>query len=399
MKVRSILALLVIITTTVSWASTITTFHLTNNLIEIFSFSESLRGNLSYDPYKAKITIRFGTNTLEFFENREFFIVNSNFVFPIVGGLIKTNYNYYLPLSVVDSIVSFLKLECKVLNVVTISSTLPVPSEFPKEESKTGSAKNTQVLDNASTTFVTNLDAGATDFVPIKFVIIDAGHGGKDPGAIHNGIKEKDLNLTYAKALSSELSKRLSHIGVDVILTRTYDVYLSLEQRAKIANDFIKTTKGYGVFISIHQNASPVKVKKGMEIYFISDQAVDDDTREVLAFENSFIPKEEIKKVSELEKIIGKIRSIALMEESKILSEKLSKAFLPSPPIKGGPFYVIKYIPIPSVLIEVGYISNPEDAKLITSENHIREISRRLSEGIVEFINEYNRTRGFVLLR
>lgn len=379
------------------------TFYLTNGLIDIFLFSDTLGGKLSYDPYKAKITITFGTNVLEFFENREFFIVNSNFVFPMIGGLVRTNYNYYLKLSTVDSIVSFFRIECRILNYTSNAQSNIQNLDY------TNKIPSTNVITNTSELKI-NVDSsqqayqGDTNFIPIKFVIIDAGHGGKDPGAIHNGVKEKELNLKYAKSLSSELVRLLSSKGykVDVILSRSDDIYLTLEQRVKIANELLKKTRGYGIFVSIHKNASPIKGKKGMEIYFVSDQAVDDNSREVVAFENSFIPKEEIRKVSELEKVIGKIRSVALMEESRILANNLEKNMNGlgfSPIIKGAPFYVIKYIPVPSVLVEVGYISNPEEVKLLSSPSYISEVSKSLARGILDFIDEYNQTKGFTVVK
>lgn len=392
MKLRRALIFLLIATSCLAWADT-PTLYFTNSIIDIFSFSDSLGGKVQYDPYKAKITITFGTNVLEFFENREFFIVNSNFVFPTLGGLIRTNLNYYLKFSVVDAIVSFLKVECRVVNHISDIVRTEVESSLP------GNIERTNERDMVWNFRVAGGDRTNTDFIPIKFVVVDAGHGGKDPGAIHNGIREKDLNLVYAKMVASELSKRLASKGVDVVLTRMGDIYLSLEQRARIVNDLLRRTGGYGLFISIHQNASPVRTKKGMEIYFVSDEEVDDNTREVLAFENSFIPKEEIKKASELEKIIGKIRSVALMEESKILSEKLSKYIVPTPLVRGAPFYVIKYIPVPSVLVEVGYISNQEEVSLLTSDTYVTKVSQALSEGIIRFIEEYNKTKGFTALR
>lgn len=375
-----------------------TTFYLTNNVIEIFSFTETLKGNLEYDPYKSKIIIRFSTNVIEFFEDREFYILNSNFVMPFLGGLIRSNYNYYLPFSVVDSIVSFLKIECRIINFST-ARTGQLPSTTIENTKTTENTNRVSIQTNVRTAMTTS-EVTPTDFTPIKFVIIDAGHGGKDPGAIHNGVKEKELNLTYARAIALELTSILQQRGIDIVLTRNSDTYLTLEQRVKIANSLLKRTQGYGIFLSIHQNASPIKNKRGFEIYYVSDQAVDDDAREVLAFENSFIPKEEVKQVSELEKVIGKIRSVALMEESRILSENISRSMNSlSPTVKGAPFYVIKYIPMPSVLLEIGYISNPDEARLISSKEYISSFARFLANGIDRFIEEYNQTKGFTTPR
>ncbi|MCX8029390.1 MAG: N-acetylmuramoyl-L-alanine amidase [Brevinematales bacterium] len=370
-------------------------FNFTNGIIDIFSFTETLNGKLKYDPYKAKITISFSTNTLEFFEDREFYILNSNTILPIIGGLVRTNFNYYLPIGVVDSIISLLKIECKFVNIDISLKNPNNSNNFGSSEEKPKDAE-TQLKLNPKVTY----ENAQSDFTPIRFVVIDAGHGGKDPGAVHNGFREKDINLIYAREIASKLARILSSKGINVVLTRNEDAYLTLEQRAKITSDLMKQTQGYGIFISIHQNASPIKTKKGPEIYYVSDKAVDDDTRAVLAFENSFIPKDEIKKVGELEKIISKIRSVALMEESRILSETISSSMINLKPIvKGAPFYVIKYIPVPSILVEVGYISNPEEVKTITSKDYISSFTDMISNGINKFIQEYNSTKGFTTPR
>jgi N-acetylmuramoyl-L-alanine amidase len=181
-------------------------------------------------------------------------------------------------------------------------------------------------------------------------------------------------------------------------MSRDRDIYLSLEERANLANSLLRSTGGYGLFISIHMNASPLKSKRGVEVYFISDKVVDSEARETLAFENAFIDKKELQRARELEKVIGKIRSVALMEESRILSEKVAnrlRSVDEGLKIKGGPFYVIKYIPVPSVLLEVEYISNPESAKLLVDETYQKRIAELVSDGILDFISAYNQTQGF----
>lgn len=375
------------------------TFHLTNGIIDVISFATNLGGDVSYDPYKSKIVITWSTNVIEFFENHEFFIVNSNFVLPLPGGLIRTNYNYYLPFSVFDAIISFLKIQCEVKNYSSLFGSnffLSKTDEVGKDYIGSFSP-----IENKGDQFISpNVTNNNLNFVPFKFVIIDAGHGGKDPGAIHNGIKEKELNLLFAKEIYNNLKNQLEPKGIKVILTRNSDLYLALEERVKVANNLLKSTGGYGIFISIHQNASPIKVKKGLEIYYISDAAVDDEARSVLAFENAFVPNEEIKNVGELEKIIGKIRSVALMEESRILAQTLSDSLKTlNPVLKGAPFYVIKYIPVPSVLVEVGYISNMEESKKLLDESFRKNFSSLVSQGILRFVFEYNSTQGFTLAK
>ncbi len=375
--------------------------NLTNNLIDLVSFSKVIGAEISYDPYRALILLKFNTNTIEFFENRFVGIINSNFILP--SSLIRSNFNYYLSISQVDYIVSLLEIPCILSNYSTAK---PKVQDSTYASTYTDTNKNELILvDKAKSSGVSSspdnyqskVILGGSSFVPIKFIIVDAGHGGKDPGAVHNGIMEKDLTLKYAIAIYNELLKKVPK-DVKVYMSRDRDIYLSLEERANLANNLLKSTRGYGLFISVHMNASPVKSKKGMEVYFISDKAVDSESRETLAFENSFIDKRELQRVGELEKVIGKIRSVALMEESRILSEKVANQLRPLDQglkIKGGPFYVIKYIPVPSVLLEVGYISNPESAKLLVNEAYQKRVAELVSNGVLDFISAYNRTQGF----
>ena len=371
---------------------------LTNNLIDLISFSKFIGAEISYDPYKSLISLRFSTNTIEFFENRGVGIINSNFILP--SPLVKSNFNYYLSISQVDYIVSVLEIPCILSNYSTdkpkVLGTTIVTDTNENKFIPISGTKNTDIS-YSQVTLTSNSVSGNSNFVPIRFVIIDAGHGGKDPGAMHNGIKEKELTLKYAKVIYNELLKKVPK-DVKIYMSRDRDIYLSLEERANLANSLLKSTGGYGLFISIHMNASPLKSKRGVEVYFISDKAVDSEARETLAFENAFIDKKELQRAGELEKVIGKIRSVALMEESRILSEKVAnrlRSVDEGLKIKGGPFYVIKYIPVPSVLLEVGYISNPESVKLLVDETYQKRIAELVSDGILDFISAYNQTQGF----
>jgi|GEM_PF-3308360 len=391
---KRISVILIILLLTLSGRSTV--IHLTNNTIDIVSFSKMLNGSINYDPYRALISLKFDTNIVEFFENKSIIIINSNFIIP--SFLIQTNQNYYLSLSQVDYIISILQLPCTISNYSTTKNLDTTQENTNSSRIKDDNLKsNNEVQTNNIMVIQTNKTKSDTTFLPIKFVIIDPGHGGKDPGAEHNSLQEKKLTLEFSKKIY-ELLSRNSSKDTKVILTRNSDIYLTLEERVKIANNLLKQTGGYGIFISIHMNASPIKSKKGTEVYFISDKAVDSNTRETLAFENAFIEKKELQRASELEKIIGKIRSVSLMEESRILSEKIGdqlKKIDPGLKIKGGPFYVIKYIPVPSVLLEVEYLSNPESAKLLTNSTYQEQVAEMIANGIYNFISNYNETSGF----
>ncbi len=116
----------------------------------------------------------------------------------------------------------------------------------------------------------------------LKVIVIDAGHGGKDSGAIGpTGVNEKDITLAVAKEIKSHLSKKLK---AKILLTRRYDKYLTLNERTNFANK-----QKADLFISVHVNASLRRKADGIETYFLSFEASDDEARKAAAFENGVI--------------------------------------------------------------------------------------------------------------
>ncbi len=373
------------------------TFMATNGYVSLISITKEINGELDYNPYRGIITLRFGTNIVEFFEYENIFFINSNYVGVTHEEVVKfTNNDYYIHVSTLEYIITSLKIPSTITN---FSEYTPFNSSIISSQNYPTSSEDTKITQvgsgNISKIEKTN-QLKNSEFLPFKFVIVDAGHGGKDPGAIHNSVKEKDLTLEYAKLIYSKLKEILPK-EVSVIMTRDKDIYLSLEERTKIAENTLKKYQGYGIFLSIHMNASINKSKKGIEIYYVSEEAVDSDTRETIALENSFISKTEISRIDEIQKIISKIKSVQLMEESKILSDYIAKGFVNTDvKLKGGPFYVIKYIPVPSILIEIGYISNLEDLRKIKSSDFQKSFSDNVAKQVLEFFETYNSTKGFI---
>jgi N-acetylmuramoyl-L-alanine amidase len=221
-------------------------------------------------------------------------------------------------------------------------------------------------------------------------VVIDPGHGGKDPGAhgLH-GVDEKDVVLSVSKLLAASLRAD----GIDVVLTRSDDRFLSLEERTAFAN-----AQGADLFISVHANASTNAGLRGVEVYYLNNTD-NRGTLRLAAMENNLRwdprnPKLQ-SAIPDLSYILSDLRQTYKVEESKQLAEQLQQSVLSRLTadydrvddlgVKEGPFYVLVGAYMPCVLVEVSFLTNPVDgARLGTSQYR-----RALAEGIHEGIRRY----------
>jgi len=188
-------------------------------------------------------------------------------------------------------------------------------------------------------------------------IVIDPGHGGQEKGAVGpTGIKEKDVCLGIAKRLEKLVNKS----GLKAILTRRRDCDISLKERTEIANRYQAD-----LFISIHANAFPHPSTKGIETYFLSLEASDDEARMVAALENKAFGFEgtAIEELGDLELILWDMAQTEYLEESSRLAELIQVylvQFLNSDDrgVKQAPFYVLMGVAMPAVLVEVGFVSH-----------------------------------------
>ncbi|MBW1636110.1 MAG: N-acetylmuramoyl-L-alanine amidase [Deltaproteobacteria bacterium] len=221
----------------------------------------------------------------------------------------------------------------------------------------------------------------------VRTIVIDPGHGGKDPGAMANGIKEKDIVLNIAKQLVPILQKDL---GCKVILTRSDDTFISLEERTAIAN-----TQGADLFISLHVNAHPVQKVRGLETYYLNF-STNAEAMRVAARENATSTHQ----MSELQDILSDIMQNSKINESSRLANRVHQTILTKakPPnrdyarikdlgVKQAPFYVLIGAQMPAVLLEIAFISNTEDAANLTNPHFIRMLTHEISEGIKSYVN------------
>lgn len=243
----------------------------------------------------------------------------------------------------------------------------------------------------------------------ITAIIIDAGHGGKDPGSIGiNKIKEKDIVLSFSLELKEELKKILPN--VDIVLTRDKDTYPTLQERYKIANTAakIETDKPENaLFISVHANASLSPSAKGFEAYFITAQESSEYARAVSMLENSTLVKFDKIDASKYEENSSQLtHNYMLVEqyqkESRLLAQsivdevyKVSGISKRNKPVQNALFYVLKGSIMPSTLIEIGFITNEEDAKFMNTKETRIKMVKATTLGIKKFIKEFEDTKGF----
>ena len=243
----------------------------------------------------------------------------------------------------------------------------------------------------------------------ITTIIIDAGHGGKDPGSIGiNKLKEKDIVLSFSLELKEELKKVLPN--VEIFLTRDKDIYPTLQERYKIANSSAKINlekSKNALFISVHANASLSPNAKGFEAYFITAQESSEYARAVSILENSALVKFDKVDASKYEENASQLtHNYMLVEqhqkESRMLAQsivdevyKVSGVSKRNKPVQNALFYVLKGSLMPSTLIEIGFITNEEDAKFMNTKKTRIKIVKATATGIKKFIKEFEESKGF----
>ncbi len=241
--------------------------------------------------------------------------------------------------------------------------------------------------------------AHATDRMPagtLEVIVIDPGHGGEDTGAIGpGGTTEKDITLQIALRLKETIEEDLPH--VNVVLTRTDDTYIPLKERTAIANRVRAD-----LFLSIHANAAYRRGASGVETFFLSLEASDNEARMLAAIENNMVPAEELdimdgkKEVDELTSILWDLTQTETHHESQLLAEFVHTFLVEAVKeenrgVKQAPFIVLAGAMMPAVLVEVGFISNPEEEERLSQKDYQKKIARAIAGGILDFEKEISR--------
>ncbi len=215
-----------------------------------------------------------------------------------------------------------------------------------------------------------------------KTIVIDPGHGGKDPGGMAFKLKEKDIVLTIGLKLSKELTKR----GYKVLMTRSSDKFINLRDRTKFANK-----NRADMFISLHTNAAPnskkAKSLQGFETFFLSP-ARSERSKNAAALENqstvdemSYFSKQTFLNFLNREKIISS-NKLAIDIQRYTLNHMLKRYKINDGGVREAPFWVLVGALMPAVLVELGYITHPNESRLLNNQNYQNDLVIGIANGI-----------------
>lgn len=216
--------------------------------------------------------------------------------------------------------------------------------------------------------------------------MIDPGHGGTDTGAVYGDAKEAEITLKVAQHLKALLEKSADFAPH---LTRTQDNALTLQDRVHAAEK-----EKADLFLSIHANASPDKRARGVEFYFQNQLPADEDSMYLANLENQVVKDAaatsadaDISKKTDVLAIIEDLKRQTKMRSSYALSDRLLKSWNIQGPqnsniIRQAPFYVITKTAIPSVLVELGFISNPRESQKLIQPQYQKDIAQKLYQGL-----------------
>lgn len=230
----------------------------------------------------------------------------------------------------------------------------------------------------------------------VKVIVLDPGHGGHDPGAVGHVLKlrEKDVNLSVCLKLKEMLEREL---GVTVLMTRSDDRFITLGNRTKFANN-----NQADIFVSVHTNASNNRSASGIETYYLST-AQTSDARAVEALENNVVEQYEGKgekaKYDALGFILSDMSQTEHLEHSNNMALLIQQNLVAGARggdrgVKQANFYVLRGAFMPAVLIELGFISNKEEERLLANDEYQQRLARTIFEGLKRFKFRYDRIRN-----
>jgi N-acetylmuramoyl-L-alanine amidase len=238
---------------------------------------------------------------------------------------------------------------------------------------------------------VAGVETGQDDRFDV--VVVDAGHGGHDEGALGpTGLREKDLVLDVTR----RVGRRLTAAGLRVVLTRRDDRFLSLEERTAVAND-----AHADLFLSIHANASTSRSPRGIETYFAALESSDEESRRVAERENTALGARSPSSDpgDPLAMILGDLIETEHLQESsefaKLAEGGLSKvANDRSRGVKQAPFVVLMGVRMPAALVEIGFVTHPDEEEQLRRDRQKERIAEALTAAVVDFGKRYDARRG-----
>ena len=251
------------------------------------------------------------------------------------------------------------------------------------------------------------VDFYRSDCVPQKkfVVVIDAGHGGKDPGAIskHSNVKEKEITLAVAKKVKAQLSRNPNII---TRMTRDSDIYVGLTERVKFAQKHHAD-----LFVSLHADSFYDNAARGISLFTLSSRRAESTIARHLSGDQSISEKDVFKNImQENQKVYGMLFDMKMSNTiknsldagNKLLASLARTAQLHSKKVDQAPFAVLTSFDVPSVLIELGFLSNKQDVVNLQSKSHQSKMSGNIATAIVNYLmpggGSYVVKRGDTLL-
>lgn len=359
-------------------------FIVRNSLVDVFSILEEYEINYKYDPILKKLTIG---NKINIISGNEYY-KNGNDIKKANKKPESKSDAFYIPSHIVKNI-----FEGKLEVVEEKRGSLTIKNIGDEPSEKTISP--TKVINESRNN-------------KVEVIIIDAGHGGRDPGSIGvNNLYEKDVVLSTALMLQKELKLVLPDIKI--VMTRTNDTFYTLYERAEIANEkaFLDTdAPKNAIFISLHANASFSKSAKGFEVFFLSAEESSEYARAVSMFENNATVNFESSGFAKYTNYSQTSYYYMLIEqyqkESRLLAEtivgdaqKIKGVSKRKVPVNSALFWVLKGSVMPAVLIELGFVTNAEDSKLLKSDSFKKSMAKSIAKSIKKYVNEFESTSGF----
>jgi len=313
-----------------------------------------------------KIIFYIGDKKIKITNQIAFIMIDGN-LFQLSSKVVKQNNSYYVPTD------SFLNIVNNLSNNISIN----------RSNNEISLSKLSDNLAKAVKVDIRN-EKEKWEF---KTIVIDAGHGGKDPGAVgYRGTKEKDIALDVAKRLEKKLSKNMK---VKIVMTRDEDIFLRLSERTKIANE-----NNGSLFISIHTNAAEDRRASGFETFLIGQNKNEAAVR-VAARENAVLELEgsTSKKLTDEDLIKATIAQSAFASKSELFASLVQKEIKKRVQskdrgVKQAGFYVLMGASMPNVLVELGFISNPSEEKKLRSPQY----RDQLATAIYRAVEQYQKT-------
>ena len=221
---------------------------------------------------------------------------------------------------------------------------------------------------------------------PLRVIVLDAGHGGHDSGAVGpGGLMEKELVLDVTRRVARLVDKQL---GLKVLLSRESDHFVTLRDRTSFAN-----RERADLFVSIHANAHRESASEGVETYFLSSEATDSAARQVAALENGVVQLEKASARGRgdiVKSILWDLAQSEFQLESSRLAEIVLDSMtrslrIPNRGVKQAGFYVLGGAAMPAVLLEIGFVTNPKEEKKLREPRYRDDIARAIFEGVAEY--------------